>query len=96
MTKISKSQIIEAVAGSLGTTKAQVEKVYQAIIDQISLNLVKGDSVSLPDFGIFAVKERKAREGRNPQTGATIKIPKTKAVSLRVAKKLKESVAAGK
>ena len=96
MTKLSKSQVIEMVAKSLGMTKAQVEKVYEALLEQITHALVGGDSVSLPDFGIFAVKERKAREGRNPQTGATIKIPATKAVGFRVAKKLKESVAGEK
>ncbi|GAB4147624.1 MAG: DNA-binding protein HU-beta [Patescibacteria group bacterium] len=96
MTKISKTQLIEMVAKSLGMTKAQVERVYESLIDSVVQHLVAGDSVALPDFGIFGVKERKAREGRNPQTGATIKIPATKAVGFRVAKKLKESVASGK
>jgi DNA-binding protein HU-beta len=96
MNKYSKTELIEMVASELGLPKAQVEKVYRSLFDHITKILVNGEAVSLPDFGIFTTKERKARDGRNPRSGAVIKIPATRVPGFRPGKKLKEAIAKAK
>lgn len=84
------------VAKELSATKAHVEKVYSSLFGTITNHLVKGDSVALPDFGIFTTSDRKARTGRNPKTGAKLQIAAKKVAGFRVGKKLKEAVAGSK
>lgn len=74
---MNKAQLIEKVAQETGMTKAQTEKLLDTTLDTIRKSVKKGDEVKLVGFGTFAKAKRKARTGRNPQTGKAIKIPAT-------------------
>lgn len=76
---MNKTDLIEAVAEASGLTKADTDRALSALIDTIENTVRGGDKVSIPGFGTFSLTERKARTGRNPQTGATIKIAASKA-----------------
>lgn len=72
---MNKAQLIEKVATECGMTKAQTEKLLDAALENIRKAVKKGDDVKLVGFGTFTKAKRKARTGRNPQTGKAIKIP---------------------
>lgn len=74
---MNKAELIEKIAGETNITKAQCEKMLDATLDVIKKSVKKGDEVKLVGFGTFAKSKRKARMGRNPQTGKSIKIPAT-------------------
>ena len=93
---MNKTELISAVAQEAGMTKKDAEKAVKAVIDSISDALVKGDKVQLIGFGTFEVRQRKAREGHNPSTQETIKIPASKTPAFRVSKQLKQKVNAKK
>jgi DNA-binding protein HU-beta len=89
---MNKAGIVEAVQGVLGGTKVDAEKAVDTMIDSIVSSLKKGNEVSIAGLGIFSVKQRKARQARNPRTGAMVNVPATKAPKFRAAKALKEAV----
>jgi len=89
---MKKVELIEAVAAKAGITKADAGRAVDATIATITEALVKGDKVPLVGFGTFAVSKRAAREGRNPQTGETVKIPARNAVTFKAGAALKDSV----
>lgn len=89
---MKKSEMIDAIANSTGVTKADAEKVFNATFDLFKDELSKGEKVSVAGFGVFKISERAAREGRNPQTGETIKIAASKSVSFKAGTALKEEV----
>ena len=72
---MNKAQLIEKIATDTGFTKAQTEQILDVTIDTIRKSVKKGDEVKLVGFGTFTKAKRKARTGRNPQTGKAIKIP---------------------
>jgi DNA-binding protein HU-beta len=72
---MNKAELIEKVAASTEATKAQTERILDATIDIIRKSVKKGEEVKLVGFGTFTKAKRKARKGRNPQTGKEIKIP---------------------
>ncbi|MGB9596769.1 MAG: HU family DNA-binding protein [Candidatus Poribacteria bacterium] len=86
-----KADLIAKVAET-GITKKQAGEVVEAVISTIKGALAKGEKVSLIGFGTFSVKERAAREGRNPRTGKEIKIPKKKVPVFKPGKELRDSV----
>lgn len=87
-----KTDIVVALANNtdLGVNKADL--VVSAFIEQITNTLSRGESVALLGFGTFNVSARAAREGRNPQTGAAIKIAASKTVTFKAGKGLKDAV----
>jgi len=89
---LNKQELVASVAEKADLTKKDAEKAINAVIESIKVALNKGDKVSLVGFGTFEVRTRAARSGRNPQTGATIKIPAGKVPAFRPGKELKESV----
>ena len=89
---MNKTELIEAMAEKTGFTKKNAEVALNAFIYTVSEELVKGEKVSLVGFGTFEVSERAAREGRNPQTGATMKIAASKAPKFKAGKALKDMV----
>lgn len=89
---MNKTELIEAIAIAADLPKSTAGKALDAFTDAITTTLKNGDSVNLVGFGTFAVKERAAREGRNPQTGATIKIAAAKLPSFKAGKSLKDAV----
>ncbi len=90
---MNKTELIAAVAAKTGLTKKDAEKVVNATIDSITESLVNGDKVNVSGFGIFEVKAREARVGRNPRTKETIEIPATKLPAFKASKTLKDAVA---
>ncbi len=89
---MKKVEFVEEVATKAGLTKADADRAVKAFEDTVKEALVNGDKVPLVGFGTFAISERAAREGRNPQTGATVKIPARKAVTFKAGSSLKEAV----
>lgn len=89
---MSKQDLIDAVASRCELPKDKAKDAVDAVIAQISESMRKGDDVRIPDFGTFKTSERKARDGRNPATGQTIKIPATRVPKFTPAKKLKEAL----
>jgi len=75
---MNKGDLIDALAHGSGESKAAAGRVLEAFIEAVTIQLKKGESVTLVGFGSFSVSKRAAREGRNPQTGAAIKIKASK------------------
>ena len=89
---MNKAELIEEVAGETGLTKRTSGKAVNAVISAISDCLARGEKVTLVGFGTFGVRQRKARTGRNPQTGAPIQIPVKTVAKFLPGKGLKEAV----
>ena len=89
---MNKVALAEKINEILNTSKAEAERVVEALFDTIASALKRGEEVSVAGFGKFTVKMRKAREARNPKTGEAVKVPASRAVKFSVAKALKESV----
>ncbi|ADZ91806.1 HU family DNA-binding protein [Marinomonas mediterranea] len=89
---MNKSELIDAIAASADLSKAAASNALDATLKTIEEALVKGDQVTLVGFGTFQVKERAARTGRNPQTGAEIQIKAAKVPSFKAGKGLKDAV----
>jgi DNA-binding protein HU-beta len=89
---MNKKELIESIAGAADISKAAAEKALNGTLAAIAESLKKGDKVTLVGFGTFAVAKRDARQGRNPQTGKTIKIPAKKVVKFKAGSKLSDAV----
>jgi DNA-binding protein HU-beta len=89
---MNKAAIVDALHAVLGGTKVQAEQAVDTVINSIIDSLKKGEEVSISGLGIFSVKERAARDARNPRTGETIKVPAMKVPKFRAAKALKDAV----
>ena len=89
---MKKVELVEAVATATGLTKADATRAIDATFEAITGALKDGDKVPLVGFGTFAVSKRAAREGRNPQTGATVQIAARTAVTFKSASALKDAV----
>ncbi|HEY4697539.1 MAG TPA: HU family DNA-binding protein [Gallionella sp.] len=91
-TYVNKSDLVDAIAKSAELSKAAAARALDATVDTIKKTLKKGDTVSLVGFGTFKVGKRAARNGRNPRTGATIKIKAAKVPKFSAGKGLKDAV----
>lgn len=89
---MNKQAIIEAVHGVLGGTKVQAEAAVDKVIESIIGSLKKGEEVSIAGLGIFSVKQRAARQARNPRTGEMVQVAAMKVPKFRAAKALKDAV----
>ena len=89
---MNKTELVAAMADQAGLSKKDAEKALKAFTDVVGAQLKKGDKIQLVGFGTFEVSERAAREGRNPQTGATMKIAASKAPKFKAGKALKDLV----
>jgi DNA-binding protein HU-beta len=87
-----KADLVEKIAELTGMPRTRVALCYDTLFDLMSEALAKGDKISVPNFGSFHVSERPARQGRNPATGATIKIAASKSVRFKPSKNLKEQL----
>jgi len=92
--KVNKAQLIDRVASGADVSKAAAGRAIDAMIESISDTLASDDSVTLVGFGTFSVKERSARVGRNPQTGAEIQIAASKSPGFKAGKLLKNALKA--
>jgi nucleoid DNA-binding protein len=93
LTAVTKLQLIEQVAGNTGQSRAEIERIYEAIVEQVSGALATGEKVEMRGLGVFEAKPTKARIGRNPSTGESIEIPAGRRTTFRPSKELKDRVA---
>jgi DNA-binding protein HU-beta len=89
---MNKTQLVQTVAKHADITKAQASKAVDSALETIAAALVEGEQITLIGFGTFAVRERAARAGRNPQTGKPIEIPAAKVPTFKPGKSLKDAV----
>ncbi|GGM29069.1 HU family DNA-binding protein [Pseudomonas asuensis] len=89
---MNKSELIQAISEKADLNKAVAEKALNSLVEVISGELAKGETVALVGFGTFQVSERAARKGRNPQTGQEIDIPASKNPAFKPGKGLKDAV----
>lgn len=89
---MNKSELIDAVAAGADISKADAGRAIDSTLAAITKALKKGDKVSLVGFGTFEVRKRAARTGRNPKTGATLKIKASKSPAFKAGKALKDAV----
>ena len=89
---MNKAEFISAIAEKAELSKKDAEKALKAFTDVVEEELKKGEKIQLVGFGTFEVSERAAREGRNPQTGETMKIEACKAPKFKAGKALKDAV----
>jgi len=89
---MTKAELIEKIAKDVKLTKAAADKAINSFVDGVKKALKKGDRVALIGFGTFAISQRKARKGRNPQTGKEIKIAARKVPVFKAGAALKKAV----
>ena len=90
---MTKAELISAIVEKTELSKKDSEKALNAVVTVISDTLAKGEKIQLVGFGTFETRERKAREGINPQTKKKIKIPATKVPAFKAGRALKDAVA---
>ena len=89
---MNKADLVSAVAEKAGLSKKDSEKAVNAALDTVTASLQSGEKVSLVGFGVFDVKEREARMGRNPKTKEEIPIPASRVPQFKAGKALKEAI----
>lgn len=89
---MTRQELIAIVSGSTNTSQAQVDNTFTAIFSAIEDLLKTGQSLIVPGFGTFSVKDRAARTGRNPRTGESLEIAAAKAAHFKQSKVLKEAL----
>ncbi|MCD5401089.1 integration host factor subunit beta, partial [candidate division NPL-UPA2 bacterium] len=89
---MTRKDLAAKIAEKKGLRQSDVKVVVDEILKEMSQSLARGEKVELRDFGIFKVKERKSRLGRNPKTGEAVPVPARKVVHFKVGKELKELV----
>ena len=89
---MNKTELIDFIATNADMSKAAAARALESTIEAVKITLKKGDSVSLVGFGTFAAGKRAARAGRNPRTGASIKIKAAKVPKFRPGKALKDAL----
>ncbi len=89
---MNKAELVAAIAEKTELSKKDSEKALKAFVDVVTEELMKGEKIQLVGFGTFEVSERAAREGRNPQTGKTMKIAACKAPKFKAGKQLKDAL----
>jgi DNA-binding protein HU-beta len=89
---MNKAELIEKISKDAGISKAQADSLIDSFTHSVIATLKKGDRVTLVGFGTFSVSERAARTGRNPQTGATLKIKARKVPKFKAGKDFSESI----
>ena len=92
---MTKRELVIRVANKLGMTQSDVAKVIEGTFEILSQVLAEGKRWELRDFGVFEVKTRASRIGRNPRTGDQVPVPERRVVTFRPGKKMKEVVSAG-
>jgi len=87
---MNKGELVEHIANETGSDKAAAGRALDAVLQGITESLAKNESVTLPGFGTFDVRERAARTGRNPQSGETMEIPASTSAGFKPASALKK------
>lgn len=90
---MTKRELVIRVANKLGMTQSDAAKIIEGTFDVLSKTLAEGKRWELRDFGVFEVKTRASRMGRNPRTGDQVPVPERRVVTFRPGKKMKELIA---
>ena len=93
---MTKRELVIRVANKLGMTQSDAAKIIEGTFDVLSKTLAEGKRWELRDFGVFEVKTRASRMGRNPRTGDQVPVPERRVVTFRPGKKMKELIATSK
>ena len=91
-TTITKKELIDQIADATGQKRVVVKKIIQTFLDQIIVELGKGNRMEFRDFGVFEIKERKARMAQNPKTLEPVKVPPKKTVKFKVGRLMKQTL----
>jgi DNA-binding protein HU-beta len=89
---MNKTQLVDAISSAGDLPKTKTASIIDAFLDTLAATLAVGEQVAIPGFGIFTVKTRAARVGRNPRTGGDLQIPEAVVVGFKAAKALKDAV----
>ena len=89
---LTKSDLIEAVHGQIGKSKKEASDLVEIIFDGLKEAITEGDKIKISGFGNFSVKEKRARKGRNPQTGGVIQISARRVLTFKASKVLRDAV----
>ena len=89
---MNKAEMVARISRDAGITKADANRALDALVENVTKALKKGEKVTLVGFGTFAVSKRRARNGRNPQTGALLKIPARRVPRFAPGKELKDAI----
>ena len=92
---MTKRELVIRVANRLGITQSEVGKIVETAFEALSQSLAEGKRWELRDFGVFEVKTRASRIGRNPRTGDQVPVPQRRVVTFRPGKKMKEAITVG-
>lgn len=88
-----KAELAQTVAAQSDLTQKQAMEVITAFTDQVAQTMARGQTLSLPGFGTFSVRQRSARVGRNPQTGTALEIPASRTVGFKPGKQFRDAFA---
>lgn len=89
---MNKSDLVKRISASCNTTKAEAERLLNAVLDTITEELAEGNDVTLIGFGAFSVRSRAARIGRNPKTGAAIQVPASRVPAFKAGAALRKTI----
>ncbi len=89
---MTKKDIVLKIADETGIKQIDVKKVVQKTLDHIVLSLIRGEKVELRNFGVFKLKERRSRTGRNPRTGQVVPVPARKVVVFKAGLEMKKKI----
>ena len=89
---MNKKQLVDAVAGKTAMNRSSAAQTVDALLEVVVASLTDGESVALPGFGMFEVRNRRWRSGRNPQTGETITIAESRVPAFKPSKALRNAV----
>ena len=89
---MTKEEFVAKLAQGAKISKTQADAMFSAFVEMLAASIKKGERVALPGLGVFSIAQKKARTGRNPATGAAIKIPARKAVKFSVSSTLKQGL----
>ncbi|MEK6805512.1 MAG: HU family DNA-binding protein [Pseudomonadota bacterium] len=89
---MNKAELVMALADRAGISKAQAAQALDALIEVFGRTLKRGEKITVVGFGVFSVRKRVARQGRNPKTGAPVKIPAAKTPVFKAGKALKDAI----
>ena len=90
--EMTKKDIVLKIADETGIKQIDVKKVVQKTLDHIVLSLIRGEKVELRNFGVFKLKERRSRTGRNPRTGQVVPVPARKVVVFKAGLEMKKKI----
>ncbi len=92
MNTITKKELIDRIADLTDQKRADVKKTVQSFLDEVIIELGKGNRLEFRDFGVFEIRERKARQAQNPKTLEPVSVPAKKVVKFKVGRLMQESV----